>query len=819
MSFFDCVKDAMDEGSVDRERGKRAQDMWKELSDRYERQGHDRHMAEGLAAEDVKAAFHRAAGEDRHVYLSRMANIRKQQAEVAAAKTPDMQEKMERLDYRHRGLVRRFNGRLADFLREHHRDLLGNLTKPAQMRNIVRELHGEASGDATAKALSEGIRDALEDMRLMFNEAGGLIGKLENWGLPHVHSRGAVTKAGFDRWSAEVAPRLDWTRINDPLTGKPMQPEGGSPPDARTQQAFLKEVYDNIAFGKESREAIYGRPQGVATYRKHSERRILIFKSADDWIDYNKQFGSGDPFKSLMGHVHRMARDIALMREFGPNPGLGAEYRGQLWAKKARGDQKLTEKAQHDTHQGLKMLRVMDGGNVPQTVDQEWWATFFSSTRHVLTSAFLDRAIVASISDVNSMRLAAEAVGMNPGNLLKRHIDLLVNSMSREEAMRAGWVADTLSDAGTALARFQQEVPPAEIAERLASASMRLQGLSHWTDMGRTAFQMEFAGHMAAQAGKRLDEVDQPLQGFLKRAGITDDEWLDLTSPENLFRAGNGGTFASPMWWRETTKMDRRKADDLFMKIQGLVEEQMEFAVPTQSLLARSRLDPAAYNLVPGTFLYEVAKSGLMFKSFAMTFTVNQYRRLMSFPTIGGRIGYGINLAAGATVMGAIALQIGDLALGRDPQDMTTPQFWGRAAMKGGGFGMLGDIVATGAASWGGGYPAYLAGPVVQTAADGYDLILKNAYEFATGQETKFGRELGRIGKRYMPMGQTPAIGPALDRLFWDQLSILLDPEAADALVKASKRRANLNGGNADWWMPGSLAPSRAPNLGNILGR
>lgn len=816
MSLFDCIQAAMDDAEVsaDRERGQRAQAMWREISDRYERQGHDRQMAEGLAAEDVKQAFRREAGDDRHVYLSKMANIRKQQAEVGAAKTPDMREKMERLDYRRRGLMRRFNARLGDFLKEHHRDILGRVTKPAQMRNVVRELHGEASGDATAKALADGIRDALEDMRLMFNEAGGLAGKLENWGLPHSHSRRAVTRAGFDRWFDEINPRLDWTKIEDPLTGRPMQPEGGSVPDIETQRRFLKEAFDNIAYGKASREAVYGRPQGTATYRKHSERRVLAFKSADDWISYNKDFGSGDPFASLMGHVHRMARDISLMREFGPNPGLGVDYRGQLWAQKARGNDALTKKADLDTSVGQRMFRVLSGGSVPQTYMQDYMATFMSSTRHVLTSAFLDRAIIASTSDVNSMRLAASAIGMNPANTFKRHVELLASSMSRAEAMRAGWVADTLSDAGTALARFQQEVPPAEIAERLASASMRLQGLTHWTDMGRVAFQMEFAGHMASQAGKALDQVDQPLQGFLRRAGITEPEWADLTAAENLFTAGNGGTFASPMWWREVTTMDRAKADDLFFKIQGLIEEQMEYAVPTQSLIARGMTDPAAYGIPPGTLPYEVVKSGLMFKSFAMTFTINQYRRLMSQPTIGGRIGYGLNLAAGATVMGALALQIGDLAMGRDPQDMTDPQFWGKAAMKGGGFGIVGDIVATGQASWGGGFGSYLTGPIPQAAQDAWDLTIKNAYEFATGQDTNFAKELGRLGKRYTPMGQTPLVGPAIDRLFWDQLSILLDPDAAQALVKASKRR-----GQGDWWMPGSAAPDRLPNFGQAIGQ
>jgi hypothetical protein len=817
MSFFDCLADAMDEGSADRERGERAQREWRDRADQYERQGHDRHIAEALAAEDVKQGFRREAGEDRHVYLTKMANLRKQQAEVKAAQTPSLSAKVEQLDYRHRGLVRRFNYKLVAFLNDHHRDLLGRTKKPAQMLDIVKELHGEASGDEVAKALADSIRAALEDMRISFNEAGGLAGKLDNWGLPHSHDRKAVTRAGFQKWSERIVDVIDWTRVEDPLTGRPMQGDMGPPPRA-SQMAFLKEAYDNIAYGRNSREAVYGRPQGVATYRKHSNSRVLHFKSAGDWIAYNKEFGSGDPFGALMGHVHRMARDITLMREFGPNPGMGAEYRAQLQLEKWRGDEKAFSKAQSDNWLGMRAMRVMSGGSVPQTALQDYIATFMSSARHVLTSAFLDRAIFASASDWNTMRLAASAVGMNPKNLISRHVDLMASSLSRKEAQRAGYVADTLSDAGTTVARFQNEFPPSEFAERLASGSMRVQGLSHWTDQARAAFQMEFAGMMADQAGKSLDEIEGPLRNLLKKAGVTEADWMDLTHPDNLFTPREGATFASPFVWRETTKMDRAAADDLFFKVQGMIEEQMEYAVPTQNILARAVMDPAAMaDAPPGSLVYEMMKSGGMFKTFTMTFSINQYRRTMAQPTIPGRIGYGLNMAAGATVMGTIALQLNELAFGRDPQDMTKPDFWARAAMKGGGFGIIGDIVSTGQASWGGGFGSYLAGPIPQAAGDIYNLTLKNATELAMGKDTKFWTELNRFGKRYTPMGQTPLVGPVIDRLFWDQMSTIIDPGAAEALRKASRLRGN-NYGNSDIWMPGAMAPSRGPDLSNAFG-
>lgn len=819
MSLFDCVQRAMDDDTlgIDKGRGQEAQGLFRDLVETYQRQGRDQAMAEALAAEDVKAAFKKKAADERHVTLAKLSNLRKQQAEVAAAAEPDMRKTMERLDYRQRGLVRRFNGRLGAFLKEHHRDIAGRLKNPAGMRNIVRELHGEASGDATAKALADGVRAALEDMRLMANEAGATIGKLDNSGLPHSHNKAAIRRAGFDAWFGDISPRIDWTKMEDRLTGKPFQEGTDAPPEER-QRALLNKVYENIVFGKDVEEPKYGRGAGSSTANRMSESRVLTFRSADEWIDYNKRFGSGDPFKSLMGHVNRMARDISLMREFGPNPTLGANYRAQLWEARTgkTGFETQHDKAIGDTAHGLRMFKVLAGGRGTQTARQDWVATFFSNTRHIMTSAMLDRAIIASMSDMNTMRLAAQSMGMSPANVVAKQVGA-VRSLSREDMLRAGWVADTMADPGTALARFQQEIAPSEVAERLSSAAMRVQGLSAWTDRSRSIFYQEFSGLYAANAGRALDEVEEPLRSLMRRHNITADDWAAFTDPEHMFTAGNGATFAMPIWWREATTLPARRADEVFDKFQGLLEEQLEVAVPSGSLLARGIFDPSAYDLPPGSVPYEILKSATMFKSFTMTFAVSQYRQIMMRPTIPGRIGYALNLAAGATVMGALALQVGDMLLGRDPQDMTDPSFWVRASMKGGAFGIVGDIISTGSASWGGGFPSYVAGPMWQGLQDVYGLTAHNAFQLAMGEDTGFAKELARFGKRYTPMGQTVAIGPALDRLFWDQLQLWLDPGSVDAMAQAARARQNAYG-SGDFWAPGSPLPSRAPDLSNALG-
>ncbi|RJL02364.1 hypothetical protein [Paracoccus siganidrum] len=831
MSFADCVGRAVKDGHTDAGRGKRAQAMWSELADRYEAQGRPRDVAEALAAEDVKRALKKEAGDKRHTYIKQLNVMRRLEAEVDQAKdlATLATNKIEHMAAganpttslvgQANGLRRMFHHRLADLLVRHSRDLKGNIKDPAGLMNVVRELHGESTGDAAALAMSKSVRDVFKDMRRMFNEAGGVIGELDDWGLPHVHNRLAITSAGFDTWSRQIDDRIAWHRIEDKMTGKPFASEGQKPP-LEVRQRFLREIYDNIAFGRDSQTAVYGRVEGKNLVNKMAESRVLHFNTADDWIAYNKDFGTGNPYASIIAHAHRMADQIVQLREYGPSPELGLDYQRQLALKKAReaGDEALAGKIEQNFVHASRMLRIQNGGIQPASLRQAQIARFFSSLRHFLTAAMLDRAVIASLSDANSMRMAARSIGMNPANPFQRHMSLITSGMAREEALRAGWVADTLADAGLVLARWQSEVPPADIAERMSSFVMRAQGLSHWTDTGRNAFQMEMSGLFAANAGRKIDDIDdidEPLRTLLRNKNISDDDWRAFTDPETMFRAGNGATFASPIYWREATTMDPSKADDLFLKLQALLEEQTEFAVPTQSLWARAHVEADA---IPGTIDYEIRKSGLMVKSFAMTFTVDQISRIMSMNGWQQRALYGFDLAAGSTVLGATSLLIADLINGRDPSDMTKPMFWAEAMAKGGGFGVIGDIVATGESSWGGGYGSWVAGPGFQLMDDVWRLSVGNAIELMGGQETKAGREFVRFLKRYTPGSDLPYAGLAIDRLVWSSLQRLLDPEAEEAFTMAARRNEK-DGGSPGWWLPGSPAPGRAPDVMNALGR
>lgn len=825
MTFENCIGRGMESGDIDKKRGEEATAIWRDLREQYRQQGHPGHVADMLAGEDTKAALRKQIGEDRHRAIALMAWKRDWQRKVQEAADPAklLTQSVEFwVAGKNRGaafisqqqaLQRLFYKRIDGVLNKHSRNLAGNVREPASMDNLARELHGENTGDATARELAEGVMAAFEDARRMFNEAGGTIGKLDDFGLPHTHNQISITKAGFDKWAGDIRGKLAWHRMEDRLTGKPLAKEGQAPSRA-TQDAILREVYENIAFGKESRNPTYGGPVGQSLVSRAGEHRVLHFNGAESWMEYNKTYGSRDPFGAIVSHLQSMAGDIVTLRQFSGSPEQGIGYIEQLVLKRARdaGDERMADVARGNASRAKRMFRLATGGVQPTSMAQAMRARFFSSVRHTMTSAMLDRAIISSVSDLNTMRLAASTIGLNPANVVSQHVKLMASRASREEAAQMGWIFETMADPGTTMARYQSEVPPAAIAERLSSGVMRAQGLAGWTDAARIAFQMTDAADMANQASRSFDKLDDALRGRMEMVGISPDEW-DAFRGSGLFEAANGAKFLPPIWWRETTDIPPRDADLIYAKMQAMLEDQTEMAVPSNSTFVRSEVEGEA---PAGSGAYEASKSLTMVKSFVMAFTANQIGRMMAMPTNAARTVYALNLTAGATVLGAVSLQLYNLATGREFEDMTNPEAWGKAALKGGGFGVIADIVATGEASFGGGFAAWAAGPMFNTADDVWDYTFGNAIEAARGEDTKIGAETVKLLDRYTPGTDLPYLGLAVDRLLWDQLQGILDPEAQQAF-QAKAARSERNGGAGFFAPPGSLTPS-APNLASIVG-
>lgn len=843
-NIADCIDTAVAGGELSQDKAEAAKAVYADLLERYSSIMPD-HQAKALAQKDLREATKKAARSRFHAVVNQLQTMRRISAVLSKSNRPDLHlqslvEYVEGSGYTgesvasiQRAYVTDINAKLRDFLAATGNDLLGRSRNKAQLDDVIRELHGEKTGSAAARQLADAVRQQQQRMRREFNARGGDIGELADYGVMHTHDPVSLRKAGRDGWKAAVRDRLDWSRIVDKTTGEPFVARSGEMPTGRAAQsadAMLDQIYENItSMGWASRYPSL-QAGGKALYNQRAEARELHFKSGSDWLEYNERFGAGDPFSAAVGGLHGMARDVALLRVLGPNPNAGLEFASQVAAKRAQElraqnvrvrniagrhveIEAITDRAITRTR---AMLAHADGTANTPAQGYEASAAFFGATRQYIVATKLGAALLSSVTDLGSVEMAASTIGMGGGKVLTRHIDLMARAATRETAAQMGWVAETLATVGSGASRYLGETYAPEVTRRLADFTLRASGLNHWTDMGRTAFRMEFAGHMANNADRALGEVDAPLRQLLEARGITAADWDILRDPATLYTAPNGGAFLSPSWWLEHQgALPRDQAEGLAMRVQAIIEEQVEVAIPSVNLAGRVAFQGDA---PPGTFLGEITRSGVMFKSFAMSLLINQARRFWAQPTPLSRAAYAAKMVVGLTLLGSVAVQLKELSKGRDPRPMTDKKFWAAAVLQGGGVGIFGDFFAASTSRFGGGFAQTLAGPVAGLAEDVATPIGSNLARAAQGEDLLLGRDIANLVRFNTPVASSLWYQRrAFDALVADQLQLLLDPEAEEAFARATRSVAR-DYGTGLWWERGNVAPSRLPNVANIAG-
>lgn len=827
-SMADCLQRAIDFGEIDRQRGIQLQREYDQLVARYQTIMPGA-QARARAAADLKEASKAKTARRRHVVLNQLQTMSRIRNLIVTAKDPAAAIK-SLIEYNPRaGLqgesvrslaeayVTSINGALRKVLQETGQNVFSKSRNARLLENLIRELHNEATGDVAAKALAGAVRTQQQRMRRAFNSYGGDIGDLADFGVTHAHDAGQLRLKGFDAWAQKIHGLLAWDRIPDLSTGKPFAAAGQLPAFADVQ-TFLRDVYDGITTrGWDDRDPSLAMG-GRALANQRAEHRVLHFKNGSAWLEYNRDFGTSDPFSAMIGGLHHLAGDVARLRVLGPNPRTGLTYAAQVAQKLAAdtGNAQLAERASRAGKTALAMLAHQDGSvNIPHHVG---WARFFGGVRSTLTSIQLGSAVVSSVTDAATITAAARTIGMGKRNVMTRSVELMASQATRETAARMGYVAETLADSGATMARYFGQTFGTGLPERLSSFTLRATGLSFVTDMRKIAFQMEFAGHLADLGSKTFDQIDPSTRLMLQRRGVTARDWDLIRDPSTRFKAPNGADFITPYHWLETqTALPRVEAEGLAMRWQMAIQEQLEMAIPSASLEGKALLQGTA---PPGTFMGELARSSTSYKSFSLSLMLNQYRRFAEADSWGmNRWTYAAKVSGMLLVLGGLAIQLKELVKGNDPRPMDTGKFWMAALFQGGGLGIFGDFFNAETSRAGGGLAETLGGPVVGLAGELIKPVASNVTRAINGESTMVGRDVAGLVRNNTPFATSAwYLRTAYSRLVADNVQAFLDPEAELIFRRKVKKMAKDYGTQPFIPIRGTGQDIRLPDLSNALG-
>lgn len=710
-------------------------------------------------------------------------------------------------------------------------DFLGFFQNPEKLLLLVRELRGEDTGDALARAGAKAFHDVAESARQTFNALGGNIGKLVDWGMPQHHSQVLVAKAGQQAWVDATLPLLDRTRYVDE--------HGAQLNDAQVRQ-FLSGAWDTISTdGINNLQP--GKNNGTGKRaNRHDDSRQIHFKDAESVIDYWGQYGEKTPLEILMGHVESMAKDIAMIEKLGPNPNATWKtIRDQALQDAVKADRVNTQKYEGQAVALDTLFNYVSGARQPSmrpwlSVTADVLAALNVSAKlgsAAIASFFGDKPLFEAVSHANNIpaiqRWQTELSALDP-----------TNPADRKLLMSQGLMLDYIK---STLNRFYDELgggPNAikQTTGKIANAVMKITGMGLLNEGRKGAFgitAMAAIGDELAAGRSFADLADSDVR-LLKTWGITVSDWNtwalaqretmslryatveNVLTPEAIARipddalrsAGIIGQLDGP----KEAEAARRNA---IVKLLGAVNTESEFAIVTPGWKERSQFYGGTQR---GTFKGELWRSFLQFKSFPWAVFQRGMDLVANAETPTGKSAAVAYLVFATTLAGAMTIQTREMLAGKDPRNMVADdwwKFWGAAFIQGGGAGIYGDFLSSGSKTrMGTGVLEVMAGPTIGPLLEmGITGPLKEFDSQLEGKDYNLGATELRGVKGFVPGSNIWYLRAALDHMIWQQAMEAVSP----GYLSSMRQRTLRETGQSWWWEPGEMTPSRAPDISKAV--
>lgn len=695
--------------------------------------------------------------------------------------------------------------------------LAGTVQEVDNIIPVVRAAFGDAVGDGDASAMGMGLRKSFDLAAKRFRAAGGVMGEISNY-FPQRHNIDLVKGSSFEEWSAALYARLDIDKMIDWETGLPF-----------TEQRLMKAMrddFDNIVSDgradqwKALQKGKLKVHKGADIAERRQASRFYRFKSSDDFLEYNRQFGVGDAglFDLTMEYFRGISRDTALLEKMGPKAdGLAGHLDDRIAA--LDGGSNFT----------TGMYNVLNG-STDTSRGESWWSNMIRGTGNLVRSAVLGGASISALGDAYFIRLSAKMNGLPEMETMGHYLALLnpADPSHRELARQLGFVADwanaqVLGDMRmTGMSGGDVPSSPADFLKPsgmsatkkyrsatawMASFTNKASGLSRMTSAGKDAVSLALSSTLAKVRSLEFGALDKDLAGSMEAHGITADDWniIRLAAPSRH----NGMQFIRGEDILRMGSVEPKIRIELANKLDDWHSAVRTKAVNEPSLKTRAITTGAAFGGDASTdsLLRNITSSATMFLSFPITVTQNFVAPAFMKDTHMGRVQAISSLLLFTTMLGAVAIQAKEVSQGRTVRPVDNPKFWMAAALQGGGLGPVGDFLFSDTNRFGRKDVMAFPGPVGGLISDAKALSVGNVQKLITGQETSFLKDSFNLVKRNTPAHTLWYARLAFDRLFFDQLEHLIDPEYYQHRTRAERKRLEEQG-NSFWWRPGEALPN-----------
>jgi hypothetical protein len=737
----------------------------------------------------------------------------------------DMRSDVQAVDSQVKAIVSEVGGMLMPFFEATHAKWGGMIGHDSVVQIMVRELFGENTGNAEARAAAQSWVKATDFLRDRANAAGATIGKLEKWVMAQTHDRLRVSEKTQDAWVDSTIGRIDRDAYLN---------ERGERLSEDELRAFLSHAWESIVFdGAAARIKAFERGEAVRSgggskSNQGSESRMLHFKDAESWKAYQDEFGeAGGAYATMMSHVRHMASQIALMETFGPNPDYAfqklLQYASDLDVRagniKPTKEGRATGKVEAD-YRAIAGLNTIEDPSIALIGN-----TVMSANRILLGSSY-----VSSITDHGMMRMTAYSRGLGFWNTDLSKWNHLTN-FNLEEKAAFNHASIGLQIFLNDVSRFGSDGYGVAAVDKVSNFVIRAGAMPKATEARRRAY----GGFMTSAVGDvvmrnaTLAAMDAGDARIMKGAGITEadyailrlakqEDWTHMTGFKadtmltvNSVRSIPDADIAAVIG-SNSPKAIKTARDKAAQRLLGFITDETHTAVLEPSTRDATTMDIG----MRGTWKGILIRSCLQFKSFPISFWNRHImQRAQSYDNKMGMWKYRAGIIASSTVLGYIAAQMAGLRDGKDIQDPTQPMVVVQSLLKGGSLSIYGDFMLSTPSLTNPSFYASFAGPTVSTA----DKTVRMVKDIAIGafDEDKEWEDIGKkaasnglnISNSYNPLHTLLWTRPVFDHMILHDLQ----EAASEGYLDRARDRAYKEYGQEHYWDLGENMPDRLPQL------
>lgn len=719
---------------------------------------------------------------------------------VNAGQNLEIKEQVER------GILRTLLGEQMEAWR---RKAAGFTQDRAGPVNLIKELYGVSSGDRVAAAGAPAWEKTVDYALDRLEAAGVAISRRDDWRFPQRWDRDSVSRQGKDAFAAYMESRY---QSGDLRIGFGT----GIINDVNTRAKIFHEAFDDIATdGLASKTP--GSYSGLGSFGDYTKPRVFTWTSADAWLDWNRKYGTGDAgiFDTMTAYLDGLARDIALADRFGPKPNTTVRTLIDLAAQEAAQtavlNRKSAERAARKTAYWLETYWMQVNGTSSTAVDRNV-AQIGTNIRTWLQASQLGSAVISSTADFATLRLTASWNNLPATQVIARYVSLLnpANEADRMLALRHGLILDVGLRRFSNAAREGLDGVADGIIGKAGDSILRLSGMPAHTEALRTAFGLEFQGHLADLADTSFANMPEALRKQFERYNIDSQMW-DTIRQNGVVTYPNGTKYLNPTTMvLNNAHPEIREAG---IRIQSMIMRETDFAVPNAGARERALL---LRQTRAGEGWGEIFRGFAQYKAFPVFMVTSHMMRGFQGIREGDKGLYLAAMVVMLTASGALAMQLKEIAKGRDPRDTTDPKFWGQAFIQGGGIGIWGDFLNGSITRAGNDAVVTWLGPTAGLLVDLIKLTGANVGPLTDEKDAHFGRDVSTFVRRNTPLlSSLWYTRLAADRLLFDRLQMNLDPQYGEAFARLQQKIRKENN-QSFYWAPGRSGPSRAPDFNRI---